>query len=164
MIRLQGPSKRTSSDLMYPVSSVKERNRKGGKCKISRVLQLPVSYTQASPKVDASNRPKQAQHLPTCRKVQNGNARVHQGLSDFRGMGIIDTLIRHLPSHPDPPKLKEAPKVMPQFASVSVHLPSPQVFTMIVKEVKLKALSRGIRLYQYLDNRLIGPSLRKKHK
>ena len=37
--------KRTSSDLLYPVSSVIERNRKGGKCKISRVLQSPVSCT-----------------------------------------------------------------------------------------------------------------------
>ena len=43
-----------------------------GKCKISRVLQSPVSCTQASPTVEASDRPKQAQHLPTCRKVQNG--------------------------------------------------------------------------------------------
>ena len=30
-----------------------------------------------------------------------------------------------------------------------------QVFTMIVKEVKLMALTRGIRLHQYLDNWLI---------
>ena len=89
-VRLQGPSKRTSSDLLYPVSSVKERNRKGGKCKISRVLQSPVSCTQASSKMEASNRPKQAQHLPTCRKVQNGNTKVHLGLSDSRGMGVSD--------------------------------------------------------------------------
>ena len=100
LIRLQGPSKRTSSGLLYPVSSVKEPNRKGGKCKISRVLQLPVSSTQALPKVEASNRSKQAQHLPTCRKVQNGNTRVHQDLCDFRGMGVIDRLIRRLPLHP----------------------------------------------------------------
>ena len=77
---IQGPSKRPSSDLLYPVSSVKECNRKGGKCKISRVLQSPVSSPQASPKVEASNRPKKAQHLPTYRKVQNGNTRVPQGL------------------------------------------------------------------------------------
>ena len=37
------------------------------------------------------------------------------------------------------------------------HLPfglatAPQVFTMIVKEVKLMALSRGLRLHQYLDD------------
>ena len=36
------------------------------------------------------------------------------------------------------------------------HGPSaPQVFTMIVKEVKLVALSRGIRIHQYLDDWLI---------
>ena len=89
-VRLQGPSKRNSSDLLYPVSSVKECNRMGGKCKISRVLQSHVSCTQASPKVEASNRPKQAQRLPTCRKVQNGNTRVHQGLSDSRVIGVVD--------------------------------------------------------------------------
>ena len=92
-----GPSKRTSSGLLYPVSSVKECNRKGGKCKISRVLQLPVSSTRASSKVEASNRPKQAQHLPTCGKVQNGNTRVHEDLSDSRGMGVVDRPIRCLP-------------------------------------------------------------------
>ena len=114
-IRLQGPGplKRPSSGLLYPVSSVKEHNRKGGKCKISRVLQSPVPCTQASPKVEASNRPKQTQHLPTCRKVQNGNTRVHQGRSDPRGMGVVDRPIRCLPSHPHPPKLKEVPKVLP---------------------------------------------------
>ena len=103
-IRLQGPSKRTSSDRLYPVSSVKERNRNGGKCKISRVLQSPVSCTQASPKVEASNRPKQAQHLPTCRKVQNGNTRVHQDLSDSRewvsSIDLSDAYL-HIPIHPN---------------------------------------------------------------
>ena len=67
-LRIQGPS-RSSSGLLHPVSSVKERNRKGGKCKITWVLQSPVSSPQASPKVDASDRPKQAQHLSTCRPV-----------------------------------------------------------------------------------------------
>ena len=156
--RLRGPSQKTSSGLLHPVSSVKERNRKGGKCKISRVLQSPVSSPQASPKVEASDRPKQAQRLPTCRKVQNGNTRVHQGLSDSRGMGVVDRL-RCLPSHPHPPKLKEVPKVLPevfQFTSLPFRLATaPQVFTTLVKEVKLMALTRGIRLFQYLDDWLI---------
>ena len=101
---------------------MKERNRKGGKCKISLVLQSPVSSPQASPKVEASNRLKQAQHFSTHKKVQNGNSRVHQDLPDSRGMGI-DRPIRHLPSHPHPPKLKEIPKVLPQVAVVPFHLP-----------------------------------------
>ena len=123
-VRIQDPSKRPSSGRLYPVSPIKECYRKGGKCKISRVLQSPVSSPQASPKVEASNRLKQAQHFSTCRKVQNGNYRVHQDLPGSRGMGIVDRPIGRLPSHPHPPKLKEIPKVLPQVSGVPVHLPS----------------------------------------
>ena len=110
-MRIQGPTKRPSSGRLHPVSAVKERNRKGGKCKISRVLQSPVSCTQASPEVEASNRPKQAQHFSTRRKVQNGNSRVHQDLPDSRGMGTHTST------------LKEVPKVLPQVSGVPVHIP-----------------------------------------
>ena len=122
-VRVQGPSKRPSTGHLYPVSSVKERNRKGGKCKISRVLQSPGPSTQASPKVEASHRPKQAQHFSTRRKVQNGNSRVHQDLPDSRGMGIVDRSVGRLPAHPHPSKLKEIPKVLLQVSGVPVHLP-----------------------------------------
>ena len=123
-VTIQGPSKRPSSGPLYQVSSVKECNRKGGKCNISQVSQWSVSGTQASPKMEASNRPKEAQHLPICRKVQNGNTRVLQFFSDSRGMGIVDRFVGCLPSHPNPPKLKEVPKVLPQLTGVPVHLPS----------------------------------------
>ena len=89
-VRIPGPSKRSSSGHLYPVSSVKEHNRKGGKCIISRVLQSPVSSPQASPKVEAGHRLKQAQHFSTRRKVQNGNSRGHQDLPDSRGIGIVN--------------------------------------------------------------------------
>ena len=108
---------------LHPVSSVKERYRKGGKCKISRVLQSPVSCTQASPEVEASHRLKQAQHFSTRRKVQDGNSRVHQDLPDSRGMGIVDRSIRCLPSHPHTSSLKEIPKILPQVSGVPVHIP-----------------------------------------
>ena len=43
-----------------------------------------------------------------------------------------------------------------QFTSLPFGLATaPQIFTMIVKEVKLNALSRGLRLHQYLDDWLI---------
>ena len=106
-VRIQGPSKRPSSGHLYPVSPLKERNRKGGKWKISRVLQLPVSSPQASPKVEASHRLKQAQHFSTRRKVQNGNSRVHQDLPGSRGMCIVDRSIRRLTSHPHSPTLND---------------------------------------------------------
>ena len=74
--------------------------------------------------MEANNRLKQVQHFSTCRKVQNGNSRIHQDLPDSRGVGIIDRPIGRLPSHPHPPKLKEMPKVSPQATGVPVHLPS----------------------------------------
>ena len=43
----------------------------------------------------------------------------HQGLSDSRGMGVINRPIRHLPSHPHPPKLKEG------FATSHRYFSSP---------------------------------------
>ena len=76
-------------------------------------------------------------------------------------MGIVDRSVGRLPTHPHPSKLKEIPKVLLQVTGVPVHLPpirtshTPQVFTMIVKEVKLMALSRGLRLHQYLDDWLM---------
>ena len=156
-VRIQDPSKRPSSGYLYPVSSVKERNRKDGKCKISRVLQSPVSGPQASPKVEASNRLQQAQHFSTCRKVQNGNSRVHQDLHNSRGMNNVDRPIRRLPSHPHPPKLKEIPKVLPQVPGVPVHLSSirPGHGPPGLYKEKLMALMRGLRLHQYLDDWLL---------
>ena len=148
-IRIQGPPKGPSLGPLHPVSTVKERYRKGGKCKISRVLQSPVSNTQASPKVEASYRLKQAQHFSTCRKILDGNSRVRQDLPDSRGMGIVDRSIGRLPSHPHPSSLKEIPRFCHrsqvfQFTSLPFTLATaPQVFTMIVKEVKLMALSRS---------------------
>ena len=87
-------------------------------------LQSPVSSTQASPKVEASYRLKQAQHFSTCRKVLDGNSRVRQDLPDSRGMGIVDRSIGRLPSHPHPSSLKEIPKILPQVSGVPVHLPT----------------------------------------
>ena len=163
-VRVQGPSKRPSPGHLYPVSSVKERNRKGGKCKISRVLQSPIPSTQASPKVEASHRPKQAQHFSTRRKVQNENSRVHQDLPNSRGVGKLGIVDRssdaylHIPIHPNSRKyLRFCYKSQVfQFTSLPFGLATaPQVFTMIVKEVKLMALSRGLRVHQYLDDWLI---------
>ena len=125
-IRVQGPTKRPSLGHLYPVSLVKERHRKGGKRKISRVLQSPVPSTQASPKVEASHRLKQAQHFSPCRKVQNGNPGVHPDFPGPRGVGIVDRPVGRIPSHPHPSKLKEVPKVLLQGPGVPVHLPTFQ--------------------------------------
>ena len=69
----------------------------------------------------------------------------------------IDTYL-HIPIHPNSRKyLRFCYKSQVfQFTSLPFGLATaPQVFTMIVKEVKLMAFSRGLRLHQYLDDWLI---------
>ena len=64
----------------------------------------------------------------------------------------------HIPIHPNSRKyLRFCDRLQVfQFTSLPFGLATaPQAFTMIVKEVKLMALSRGIRLHQYLDDWLI---------
>ena len=64
----------------------------------------------------------------------------------------------HIPIHPNSRKCLRfchRPQVF-QFTSLPFGLATaPQVFTMIVKKVKLLALSRGLRLHQYLGDWLI---------
>ena len=84
-------------------------------------------------------------------------------------MGVVDRPIRRQPSNLHSPKLLKYLRFCHRsqvfhFTSLPFGLvTAPQIFTMIVKLVKLMALTRGIRLHQYLDDWLIGPSLRKKH-
>ena len=88
-------------------------------------------------------------------------SRVHQNLPDFRGMGIIDRPIGCLPSHLHPPNSRKYLSFCHRSQVFQLtFLPfglatAPQVFTVIVKEVKLMALTRGLRLHQYLDDWLI---------
>ena len=111
--------------------------------------------------MEASHRPKQAQHFATRRKVQNGNSRVHQDLPDSRGVGIVNRSVGHLPTHPHPSKLKEIPKVLLQVTGVPIHLPpirtshSPPGLYNDRKGSETMALSRGLRIHQHLDDWLI---------
>ena len=64
----------------------------------------------------------------------------------------------HIPIHPHSRKYLRFCHMSQvfQFTSLPFGLATaPQVFTMIVKEVKLMALSKGLRLHQYLDDWLI---------
>ena len=90
-----------------------------------KLARIPDSLGIQGPakRSSSNNRPKQAQHAPTSRKIQNRNTKIHQGLSDSKGMGVVDRPVRRFSSHPHPPKLKEVPTVLPQFSDVPVHLP-----------------------------------------
>ena len=151
LIRLQGPSQRTSSGLLYPVSSVKECNRKGGKCKVSQVLQSPVSSPQASqrwrPVIDLN---RFNTFLLVERFKMETPKFIRAALIPGEWVLSIDLsdAYLHIPIHPNSRKyLRFCHKSQVfQFTSLPFGLATaPQVFTMIVKEVKLMALTRGIR-------------------
>ena len=118
--------------------------------------------------MEASDRPKQAQDLPTCRKVQNGNSRVHQGLSDSRGMGVIDRPVRclfHIPIHQNSRKYLQFchNSQVFQFTSLPFDIVTPTVFTMILVEVKLMGLKPSqvfsfVGYKYHLDSALIKPT------
>ena len=154
-VRLQGPSKRNGSDLLYSVTSVKERNRKGGKCKISWIF--PKPHQRWRPVIDLSR-------LNTFLLVERFKMEtpesIRASLIPGEWVWLIDLAdaYLHIPIHPNSRKYLRfchRSQVF-QFTSLPFGLATaPQVFTMIVKEVKLMALSRGIRLHQYLDDWLI---------
>ena len=159
-VRIQGPSK-TKSWPLYPVSSVKERNRKGGKCKISRVLQSPVPSTKPHlrwrPVIDL-NRLNTFLHVEKFKMETPESIRTSLIPGEWVSLIDLSDTYLHIPIHPNSRKyLRFCYKSLVfQFTSLPFGLATaPQVFTMIVKEVKLMALSRGLRIHQHLDDWLI---------
>ena len=105
--------------------------------------------------METSHRLKQAKSVPEDRKIQDGDPRINKNILEYRGMGHINRPARRLPPYSNSSKIPKIPAICTQASDLSVHLSSVRVFTMIVKEVKLMALSRGIRIHQYLDDWLI---------
>ena len=95
--------------------------------------------------------------------------RAYQGLSDSRGMGVIYRPVRHLPSHAHSPKLKEGTYSLPVFSDVPVNLPpfqhsqGPTSLYNDCKGSEADGPHKGVRL-QYLDDWLIRPCTRRRHK
>ena len=122
----------------------------------SRLFLVPKPHQRWRPVIDLSR-------LNTFLHVEKFKMEspVHQDLPGSGGMGIVDRPIGRLPSHPHPPNSRKYLRFCHrsqvfQFTSLPFGLATaPQVFTMIVKEVKLMTLSRGLRLHQYLDDWLI---------
>ena len=100
-VRIQDPSKRPSSGRLHPVSPVKERYRKGGKCKISRILQSPVSSPQASPKVEASNRLKQTLHVEKFKMETPESIRTSLVPGEWVSSIDLSDAYLHIPIHPN---------------------------------------------------------------
>ena len=124
-------------------------------------LQLPVPSPQASPRwrpvIDL-------RRLNTFLLVENFKLETPESIRTslipgewVSSIDLLDAYL-HIPIHPNSRKyLKFCHRTQVfQFTSLPFGLATaPQVFTMVVKKVKLMALPRGPRLHQYLDDWLI---------
>ena len=92
---------------------------------------------------------------------QNGNSGNHPDFPPSRRMGYLAGFQRRILPHSYPSKISKIQSVhfqnqTYQFQALPFGLSTaPMKFTCMVKEVKLMAQTRGIRIYQYLDNWLI---------
>ena len=148
--RLQGPSKGTSSDCLYPVS-VKSLGF------YSRLFLVPKPHQRWRPVIDLSR-------LNTFLLVERFKMETPESIRAslipgewVSSIDLADAYL-HITIHPNSRKYLRfchRSQVF-QFTCLPSGLATaPQAFTMIVKEVKLMALSRGIRLHQYLHDWLI---------
>ena len=157
-VRVQGPAKRPSLGHLYPVSLVKECNRKGGKCKISQSpVLVPKPHQRWRPVIDLSRR-NTFLHVEKFKMETPESIRTSLIPGEWVSSIDLSDAYLHIPIHPNSRKyLRFCYKAQVfQFTFLPFGLPTaPQVFTMIVKEVKLMALSRGLRIHQYLDDWLI---------
>ena len=153
-------SKRTGH--LYAVSSVKECYRKGGKCKAfgfySRLFLVPKPHQRWKPVIDL-------RRLNTFLLVERLKMETPESiwaslipLEWVSSINLLDTYPFHIPIHPNSRKYLRFchDSQVFQFTSVPFGLATaPQFFTMIIKEVTLMALIRGVILHQYLDDWLI---------
>ena len=136
-VRVQGPSKRPSTGHLYPVSSVKENVKSLGF--YSRLFLVPKPHQRWRPVIDLSR-------LNTFLHVKKFKMETPESIRTSLIPGEWVSLIDlshgylHIPIHPNSRKyLRFCYKSQVfQFTSLPFGLATaPQVFTMIVKEVKL---------------------------
>ena len=154
----QGPSGSSS------LSNTKTSGRESGCQVISGFLQSSFSGSKAQQKMASNFGLEQTQYFFSGHKdIQNGDPRDHKTLSSKWGMGHFVGFQQCVFPHSYSSEVQKVPKVSPKQGQSPVHYfpfglaTVPLEFTKVVKEVKLMAQARGIRIHQYLDNWLLRP-------
>ena len=160
-VRVQGPSKRPSSGPCIQSLLSKNAIERVENVKslgfYSCLFLVPKRHQRWRPIIDLSR-------LNTLLHVEKFKMKTPESIRTslipgewVSSIDLSDAYL-HIPIHPNSRKYLRfyyRSQVF-QFTSLPFGLATaPQVFTMIVKKVKLMALSRGLRLHQYLDDWLI---------
>ena len=160
-IRVQGPTKRPS--LGHCIQSLLSKNAIERVENVkslgfySRLFLVPKPHQRWRPVIDLS-RLNTFLHVEKFKMETPESIRTSLVPGEWVSSIDLSDAYLHIPIHPNSRKyLRFCYKAQVfQFTSLPLGLATaPQVFTMIVKEVKLMALSRGLRIHQYLDDWLI---------
>ena len=106
-------------------------------------------------------RSEQIESFSQGREIQNGDTGNHQDIPPTRGVGHVNRLQRRLLPYPHSRTIQKISEFYVQgqtyqFKALPFGLSTaPLEFTVVVKEVKLMAIHKGIRIYQYLDDWLV---------
>ena len=123
----------------------------------SRLFLVPKPYQRRRPVIDLS-RLNTVLHIEKFKMETPESIRTSPIPREWVSSIDLSDAYLHIPIHPNSRKYLRfchRSQVF-QFTSLPFGLATaPQVFTMTVKEVKLMALSRGLKLHQYLDDWLI---------
>ena len=132
-----------------------KRSRTSKQSKISGVFQPTILGAQTQQKVETHPRSEQFKPIPQDSKIQNGDTGNHQDLPLRRGVGELNRLQGRLLPDTNTGTIKEIPEISRLRSDIprtAIRLPTALLeFTVVVKEVKLMAIHRGIRIHQYLD-------------
>ena len=120
----------------------------------SGILQQTISGSQIHETVETSDRFKYVKQPFTCTDIQNGNSRIYQEVDSKGGVGHLNRPHRRLFSCANSSKISNKKKRLKKKGFPISGTP-PLEFTRIVKEVKLIAQARNLRIHQYLDDWLL---------
>ena len=135
--------------------TAKGGGRDGKGSNISSLLQPTVHSPKTKPKMATNLGPQCSKQIFECKNIQNGNPRNNSDFLATRGMGDIAGFQRRLFPHSSSCEVHFQNQSY-QFRALPFGLSTaPMEFTCVVKEVKLMAQSRGIRIHQDLDDWLI---------
>ena len=136
-------------------------SRKGGYQVDSGFLQPAFPCPQTKQKMETNLGPESVKLIPQYQYLQDGNSGDNPVILTDRGMGDVAGLQRRAFPHSNKSKVTKISEVFPVQSSLPIHSSSlwsghtSLDFTKVVKEVKLMAQARGIRIHQYLDDWLL---------
>ena len=136
----------------FACSDQQEGSREGNGSDLSSLFQQTVSCPQTKSEMASNLRSQCSEQIFQCKNIQDGDSRDNPYLSAERGSSLdfSDTYF-HIPVHNRYLRFHFQNQTFPFRALPFGLSTAPMEFTLVVKEVKLLAQSRGIRIHQYLD-------------